>query len=47
MRSGALPFRIVGGARVVAIEDLDDYFEAIQKQNGKLAGRGRFLQAAA
>ena len=46
MRSGALAFRIVGGARVVAIEDLDKYFESIQPQTGKLVGRGRFLEAA-
>ena|SRR6266850_1648496 len=46
MRSGALRFRIVGGSRVVAIEDLDKYFESIQPQIGKLAGRGRFLEAA-
>lgn len=47
MRDGALPFRFVGGARVIAIEDLDKYFESIPKQNGKLPGRGRFLQKAA
>jgi hypothetical protein len=46
MRSGALPFRIVGGARVIAIEDLDKFFESIEPQTGKLAGRGRFLEAA-
>lgn len=47
MRDGALPFRIVGGARVIAIEDLDKYFEAIPKQTGRLRGRGRFLEKAA
>ena len=47
MRDGALPFRIVGGARVIAIEDLDSYFASIPKQNGKLPGRGRFLESAA
>ncbi len=46
MRSGALRFRIVGGSRVVAIEDLDKYFESIQPQIGKLVGRGRFLEIA-
>ena len=46
IRSGALPFRIVGGARLVAIEDLDKFFEFIQPRTGKLAGRGRFLEAA-
>lgn len=47
MRDGVLPFRIVGGARVIAIEDLDKYFESIPKRNGKLPGRGRFLESAA
>lgn len=47
MRDGALPFRIVGGARVIAIEDLDAHFESIPKQNGKLPGRGRFLERTA
>src|SRR5216683_1404995 len=42
MRSGALRFRIVGGCRVVAIKDLDRYFESIQPQTGKREGRGRF-----
>ena len=43
MRSGELPFRIVGGARVIAVEDLDKYFDSLTAQAGKLAGRGRFL----
>lgn len=47
MRDGALPFRIVGGARVIAIEDLDGYFESIPKLSGRLPGRGRFLESAA
>jgi excisionase family DNA binding protein len=40
MRSGELPFRIVGGARVIAVEDLDKYFDSLTPQAGKLAGRG-------
>jgi hypothetical protein len=44
MRSGKLPFRIVGGARVIAVEDLDNYFDSLTSQAGKLAGRGRFLE---
>ena len=47
MRDGVLPFRIVGGARVIAIEDLDKYFESIPKQTGRLRARGRFLEKAA
>ena len=46
MRSGELSFRIVGGARVIAVEDLDKYFDSLAAQAGKLAGRGRFLEAA-
>jgi hypothetical protein len=46
MRSGALPFRIVGGARTKAIEDLDKFFESIQPQTGKLARRGGFEEVA-
>ena len=40
MREGALPFRIVGGARVIAIEDLDKYFDSLAAQAGTLPGRG-------
>jgi hypothetical protein len=47
MRSGELSFRIVGGARVIAVEDLDKYFDSLAAQAGKLAGRGRFLEREA
>jgi hypothetical protein len=40
MRSGDLPFRIIGGARVIAVEDLDKYFDSVTTQSGKLVGRG-------
>jgi excisionase family DNA binding protein len=40
MRSGTLPFRVVGKARVIEISDLNTYLESIPKQNGKLAPRG-------
>ena len=45
-RDGLLPFRIVGGQRVVAVEDLDKYFESLPKKTGRVAGRGKFLEAA-
>jgi hypothetical protein len=47
MRSGALAYRIVGGARVVAIQDLDKLFDQTPVQSGKLAGRGRHLKTEA
>jgi hypothetical protein len=43
-RSSALPFHIVGGACVIAVADLDKFFDSIQPRTGKLAGRGRFLE---
>jgi hypothetical protein len=30
----------LGGARVIAVEDLDKYFNSIPTQSGTLAGRG-------
>jgi hypothetical protein len=33
---------MVGGQRVVDVEDLDKYFERLPKQTGPLAGRGKF-----
>jgi hypothetical protein len=39
MPSGALPFRIVGGARAIAIEDLDRYLDSLPKMTGKVALR--------
>jgi hypothetical protein len=47
MRSGDLPFRIVGGARVVSVEDLNKIFDALPKQSGALPGRGRHLKLKA
>lgn len=47
MRSGELPFRLVGGARVVAISDLDKLFERTPVQSGRLAGGGKHLRLKA
>ena len=47
MRNGILPFRILGGQRVVDVEDLDKYFESLPKQTGRVSGRGKFLRVIA
>ena len=41
-RDGTLPFRVIGGQRVVDVEDLDKYFESLPKTTGRLYGRGKF-----
>ena len=46
MRNGDLPFRIIGGARVIAVEDLDKYLDSVTTQSGKLIGRGIHLAKA-
>jgi excisionase family DNA binding protein len=35
MRDGTLPYRMVGGTRVIAVEDLKAHFFSIPKQSGK------------
>jgi excisionase family DNA binding protein len=35
MRDGSLPYRMVGGTRVIAVEDLKAHFDSIPKQSGK------------
>jgi hypothetical protein len=46
-RDGSLPFRVVGGQRVVDVGDLDKYFESLPKQTGRLNARGKFLRVIA
>ena len=45
-RNGTLKFRVIGGQRVSTTEQLDEWFNTFPEQSGKLAGRGRFLEAA-
>ena len=47
MRDGILPFRILGGQRVIDVADLDQYFASVPKQTGRLNGRGKFLRVIA
>jgi len=35
-RDGELPYRLVGGVRVVLVEDLDAYLDGLEKKTGKL-----------
>lgn len=35
MRDGVLPFRMLGDARVIAVEDLNAYFDSLPKETGK------------
>ncbi len=35
MRDGLLPYRMVGGTRVIAVEDLKAHFDSIPKETGK------------
>jgi len=35
MRDGTLPYRMVGGTRVIALEDLKAHFDSIPKETGK------------
>jgi excisionase family DNA binding protein len=35
MRDGSLSYRMVGGTRVIALEDLKAHFESIPKETGK------------
>ena len=35
MRDGILPYRMIGGTRVIALEDLKTHFESIPKESGK------------
>jgi len=35
MRDGLLPYRMVGGTRVIALEDLKAHFDSIPKETGK------------
>jgi hypothetical protein len=44
-RDGILPFRILGGQRVVDVQDLDKYFESLPKQTGLVSGRRKFMVA--
>ena len=47
MRDGRLHFRVIGGSRVIAVEDLDKLFESIEIQTGKLGPRGVNLTRSA
>ncbi len=47
MRGGILPFRILGGQRVIDVADLDKYFDSVSRQSGRLSGRGKFLRVIA
>jgi excisionase family DNA binding protein len=52
LRDGALPYRMVGGTRVIALEDLKTHFDSIPKETGKRreptkASEARRLAAAA
>jgi excisionase family DNA binding protein len=42
LRDGTLPYKVVGGSRVILQADLDEYIETIPRQNGRLPGRGRW-----
>ena len=46
-RDGILPFRILGGQRVVDVQDLDRYFESLPKQTGLVPGRKKVLRVVA
>ena len=46
IRDGVLPFRVLGQVRVIAIEDLDKYFDSLATQEGKLVGRGIHIAKA-
>ena len=35
MRDGMLPFRMLGDARVIAVADLNQYFDSLPKETGK------------
>ena len=35
MRNGDLPYRMIGGTRVIALEDLKAHFDSIPKETGK------------
>jgi len=35
MRDGTLPYRMVGGTRVIALADLEAHFLSIPKESGK------------
>jgi hypothetical protein len=35
MRDGKLPYRMVGGTRVIAVEDLKAHFDSIPAESGK------------
>jgi len=35
-RDGTIPYRLVGGVRVVLREDLDTYLDSLEKKTGKL-----------
>jgi len=35
MRDGVLPYRMIGGTRVIAVEDLKNHFDSIPKETGK------------
>jgi hypothetical protein len=45
-RDGTLEYRVIGGARVSTIEQLDKWFDSHPEQSGKLAKRGMFLVEA-
>jgi hypothetical protein len=35
LRDGLLPYRMIGGTRVIALEDLKAHFDSIPKETGK------------
>ena len=45
-RDGSLKYRIIGGARVSTIEQLDEWFEKHPEQSGALPGRGIHITVA-
>jgi len=39
MRSGDLRYKLIAGVRVVAVQELDRYFDSLPDQSGKLTER--------
>jgi hypothetical protein len=46
-RDGLLPFRLVGGVRVVLRGELDEYVSGLEKKTGKLSDRHPVAATAA
>jgi hypothetical protein len=46
MRDGLLPYKIVGGQRVIPVSALDKYFESLPERTGSLPVRGVHLAKA-